>query len=69
MMAKYKRGFTAKSLHPADERPPKLQGRVYNDFYPDKARSAVMPPPTGDTQEPRLSKRVGAKGLARGRKR
>lgn len=68
-MVKYKRGFTAKENHPSEERPPKLQGRVYNDFYPDKARSAVMPAPTGDTQEPRLSKRVGAKGLARGRKR
>ena len=67
-MAKYKRGFTAQSLHSPETRPPKLQGRVTNDFYPDKARSAVMPPPTGDTQEPRLSKR-GGKGLAKGRKR
>jgi hypothetical protein len=66
MMAKYKRGFTAKSLHPSDERPPKLQGRVYNDFYPEKARSAVMPPPTGDTEEPRLSRRKGP--LSKGRR-
>ena len=51
-MAKYKRGFTAKENHPSEERPAKLKGRVYNDFYPDKARSAVMPPPTGDTQDP-----------------
>ena len=70
-MAKYKRGFTAKELHPSDERPPNLKGRVYNEFRPDTARGSTMPPPTGDTQEPRLSKRVGAKakGLARGRKR
>jgi hypothetical protein len=58
-MAKYKRGFTAQAPAKPDERPPKLKGRVYNDFYAEKARSAVMPPPTGDTQEPRLSKRLG----------
>jgi hypothetical protein len=40
-------------------RPPKLKGRVANDFLPPKARSAVMPPPTKDTQEPR------GKGLRR----
>ena len=57
-MAKYKRGFTARTAHPSETRPPKLKGRVSNDFYPEKARSAVMPPPTGDTQEPRLSKRL-----------
>ena len=27
-MAKYKRGFTAKTLHPSEERPPNLVGRV-----------------------------------------
>jgi hypothetical protein len=55
------RGFTAQSLHSPESRPPKLQGRVYNDFYPEKARSAVMPPPTEDTEEPRMSKRLGKK--------
>lgn len=63
-MAKYKRGFTSKELHPSDERPPSLKGRVYNEFRPDAARGSTMPPPTTDTQEPRLSKR-----LNKGRKR
>lgn len=67
MMAKYKRGFTFHPEHAPDERPQKLQGRVFNDFWPDKARSAMMPPPTGDTQEPRMSKRLG-KPTAKGRK-
>jgi hypothetical protein len=64
--AKLPRGFTAQSAHSPESRPPKLQGRVYNDFYPEKARSAVMPPPTGDTEEPRLSKRKGP--LSKGRR-
>jgi hypothetical protein len=60
-MAKYKRGFTAKERHPPDERPPKvsLNKRVINDWTPDRARSATMPPPTGDTEEPRQSRRLG----------
>jgi len=58
-MAKYKRGMTAKSPHPDDERPPSLKGRVYNEFRPDAARGSTMPPPTGDTQEPRVSRRLG----------
>jgi hypothetical protein len=57
-MATYKRGFTAQAPAKPDERPAKLTGRVYNDFYAEKARSAVMPPPTADTQEPRMSKRL-----------
>jgi hypothetical protein len=66
-MVKYKRGFTAKTLHPPEQRPPRIKGGVYNDFYPERVRSAVMPPPTGDTQEPRLSKRL-LKPTAKGRK-
>jgi hypothetical protein len=66
-MAKYKRGFTAKELHPSDERPPRIKGGVYNDFYPERVRSAVMPPPTGDTQEPRMSKRLGKSTKGRSR--
>lgn len=58
-MAKYKRGFTAKSLHAPEERPPNLKGRVYNEFRPEVARGSTMPPPTGDTEEPRLSRRLG----------
>ena len=64
----YKRGFTAQLTHAPDARPAKIQGRTYNDFYPDKPRSAVMPAPTGDTQEPRMSKRLGKKGLSKGRR-
>lgn len=60
------RGFTTQSLHSPESRPPKLKGRVYNDFYPDKARSATMPPPTGDTEEPRMSRFKG-KRLNKGR--
>jgi len=62
-MAKYPRGFTAKAQHPPEKRPPKLKGRVSNDLYPSPARSAVMPPPTKDTQEPRGGK------LSRGKRR
>jgi hypothetical protein len=58
-MAQYKRGFTAKEQHPSEERPPKLKGRVANEFKPDIARGSTMPPPTDDTQEPRLSRRLG----------
>jgi hypothetical protein len=59
MATKYKRGSTAKSVHKPETRPPKLKGRVSNDFFPNPARSATMPPPTTDTQEPRMSKRLG----------
>ena len=74
-MAKYKRGFTAQPPAKPDERPPNLKGRVYNEFRPDVARGSTMPSPTGDTEEPRLSKRMVkgplAKGspLSKGRKR
>ena len=62
-MVKYPRGFTNHGHHDPAERPPKLdvKNRVFNDFYPDKPRSAVMPPATFDTEEPRLSKRLGKK--------
>jgi hypothetical protein len=58
-MVKYPRGFTNHGDHDPETRPPKLdvKNRVFNDFYPDKPRSAVMPPATFDTEEPRLSKR------------
>jgi hypothetical protein len=58
-MAKLSRGSTSKQPGDPAMRPPKLKGRVANDFLPPKARSAVMPPPTKDTQEPR------GKGLRR----
>ena len=35
------------------KRPPKVSGRVANDVWPNPVRSAIMPPPTKDTQEPR----------------
>jgi hypothetical protein len=68
-VSNYPRGDTAKppGKKPGD-RPPTLSKGVFNDFRRDSARSAVMPPPTGDTQEPRLSKR-GGKGLSKGRGR
>ena len=56
---KYPRGFTAQSTHSPETRPPNLQGRVYNEFRPEVARGSTMPPPTGDTEEPRISKRLG----------
>ena len=52
-MSKLPRGMTAKTVHSPEKRPPRLKGGVSNDFLPPKARSAVMPPPTKDTQEPR----------------
>jgi hypothetical protein len=61
---KFERGFTAQAPGKPEERPPSLKGRVYNEFRPDAARGSTMPPPTGDTQEPRISKR-----LNKGRKR
>lgn len=64
-MAKYKRGFTAQAPANPDERPPALKGRVFNEFRPEVARGSTMPPPTGDTQEPRMS----SKRLNKGRKR
>ena len=76
----YPRGFTAQApgKNPAD-RPPKLSNGVSNDFFRGSARSAVMPPPTRDTQEPRMSSRQGpaaspamkrgsGKGLSKGRR-
>lgn len=67
---KLERGFTAQApgKNPAD-RPPKLSKGVTNDFFRGPARSAVMPPPTTDTQEPRMSKFTGKKGLSKGRSR
>src|SRR4029077_10741344 len=52
------RGKTAKLNHDPAKRPPKLKGRVANDVYPNPARSAVMPPPTMDTQEPAMSRKA-----------
>ena len=49
------------------KRPPKLKGKVANDLWPNPARSAAGPPPTTDTQEPRMSRGKG-KGLTRGRR-
>ena len=57
-MVEYKRGMTAKSSHAPEARPPKKSGRVANDVYPDPIRSAVMPPPTSSTQEPRMSRKT-----------
>jgi hypothetical protein len=62
------RGFTPQPGHSPDSRPPNLQGRVFNEFRPDVARGSTMPPPTGDTEEPRGGKRSG-KGLSKGQKR
>lgn len=58
---KYPRGRTNYGDHPPDERPPRLdvKNRVFNPFYPDLPRSAIMPPATTDTEEPRLSRRLG----------
>ena len=56
------RGFTTQSTHSPETRPPSLQGRVYNEFRPDTARGSTMPPPTGDTEEPRMSRRTPKKG-------
>jgi hypothetical protein len=41
----------AKEMPGQARRPPKLSksGKVANDVYPDKPRSAIMPPPTKDT--------------------
>ena len=68
--SQYERGFTAQppGKNPADP-PPRLSKGVTNDFRRDSARSAVMPAPTGNTQEPRLSKFTGKKGLSKGRGR
>jgi len=63
--SRYERGSTSQApgKNPQD-RAPNLQGRVYNEFRPDVARGSTMPPPTSDTEEPRLSMR-----LNKGRKR
>lgn len=62
------------------DRPPKVgKGGVANDFLPAAGRSAVMPPPAKDTQEPMMSSRSAAmgspamkrgpgKGLSKGRR-
>ena len=60
---KLPRGKTFKPKGNPAKRPPKLSGRVANDLWAPPARSAMGPPPTGDTQEPR------GKGLTRGRRR
>jgi hypothetical protein len=60
---KLPRGKTFKPKGNPAKRPPKLSGRVANDLWPNPARSAAGPPPTGDTQEPR------GKGMTRGRRR
>jgi hypothetical protein len=78
---RYDRGSTATApgKNPQD-RAPNLQGRVYNEFRPDSARGSTMPPPTKDTEEPRMSSRQGkstspamtrgsGKGLSKGRSR
>jgi hypothetical protein len=68
--SQYKRGFTAQApgKNPADP-PPKLSKGVTNDFRRDTARSAVMPPPAGDTQEPRMSQYTGPRGASPAMKR
>jgi hypothetical protein len=38
------------------KRPPLKKGGVANDVSPTKPRSAVMPRPTKDTSEPRMSR-------------
>ena len=59
-----KRGKTFKPTGNPAKRPPKVKGRVANDLYEGGPRSAIMPSPTTDTQEPRLSRK-----LTRGRRR
>ena len=54
------RGRTAKLNHDPAKRPPKVKGRVANDVYPNPIRSATMPPPTTDTQEPMMSRKAKA---------
>jgi hypothetical protein len=61
-MAKFTRGSTAKTTHSSQTRPPAVKGGVSNDFLPPKTRSAVMPPPTKDTQEPRMSRKSPPRG-------
>ena len=58
-----KRGKTFKPTGNPAKRPPKLKGRVANDVLPPPVRSAMAPPPTQDTQEPR------GRGLTRGKYR
>ena len=55
-MVTYKRGFTFQPKHSPETRPQDVKGRVANDLGP-RVRSAMMPSPTTDTQEPRMSKR------------
>lgn len=49
----YSRGSTFKAPGNPAKRPPKLSKGVANDVYQSAPRSALMPPPTKDTQEPR----------------
>jgi hypothetical protein len=58
-----KRGKTFKPKGNPAKRPPKVSHGVANDVFQSKPRSAIMPPPTTDTKEPR------GKGLTRGRGR
>ena len=48
-----KRGKTFIPKGNPAKRPPKVSRGVANDVFPAKPRSAIMPPPTTDTQEPR----------------
>ena len=64
-----KRGKTFIPKGNLAKRPPKVSGRVANDVWPNPVRSATMPPPQTDTQEPRgrgLTRGSGGKGLTKG---
>lgn len=63
-----KRGKTFIPKGNPAKRPPKVSRGVANDVFPAKPRSAIMPPPTTDTQEPRgrAMNRGGGKGLTKG---
>lgn len=50
---KFTRGKTFIPEGNPAKRPPKLKGRVANDLWAPPARSAMAPPPTKDTQEPK----------------
>jgi hypothetical protein len=66
---KMSRGKTFKPKGNPAKRPGKVSGRVANDVFEPGPRSAVMPPPTTDTREPRgraMSRGGGGKGLTKG---
>lgn len=65
-MVGYSRGMTPKIKHDPAARPPKKTGRVANDVAP-MPRSAMMPPPTTDTQEPRLSRKTSGTSFPKGK--